>query len=179
MLGMDTGGFCGATDCAARPAGSSATMKTICGANFQDECPAISNLLRDFSRAHFCGWPCNPRIASGSLPTCFLRRHSSASSQQNRVSLCIEFLRRKTSGKPQPGVPRAGDTLKGRRSDCIALKVLRRLNYIPLACYWVPWCGLESLTDLLGLSQPSSRDHSCKATRALKLVAQFAPAFPF
>ena len=48
MPGMDTGGFGEATDCPARPAGSSASIKNICSANFQNECPVISNVQTRF-----------------------------------------------------------------------------------------------------------------------------------
>ena len=179
MPGMDTGGFWGATDCAARAAGSIATMKTICSANFQNECPVISNVLCAISAALTSA---DGRATRAFRPgSCLLLAASLfclGGPGSGFLLLCIGLIRRNSSGKPQPGVARAGDTLKGRRSDFIALKILRRLNSFPLACYLVPWCGLENSTDLLDLNQPSSHDHSCQATRALKLVAQFAPVFP-
>jgi len=109
-----------------------------------------------------------PPLASHSFLNCLLRRPCPASSAQDRVALCIELIRRNTSGKPQLGVHRAGDNGKGHGADLIDLKIRSRFDFLPLAQHFLHGvqCGIR---DLIDLNRRSSPDHSRQGRQRAKV----------
>ena len=103
----------------------------------------------------------SPPLASDSSLNCFSRRPCSASSAQDRVSLRVEFMTRKTGGKPQLGVHRAGDNGIGRRADLIDFKIRSRFDGFPSAQH--SFHGVQCrIRDLVDLNRRGSPDHPCQ-----------------